>query len=80
MSKYDDLLNNVYLRQNEYDSHKILKELVERATPKAISWTKGNLVYEDWICPHCKEERDKYDEPIDKFCSNCGGALIINDY
>ena len=47
-----------------------------RDLPKAITYTVGDNVYNDWICPHCLEERDPYDNPDDKFCGNCGRALL----
>lgn len=63
-----------------YDDIKAFDELVEKTIPKEIKWTKGKPVYELWICPHCKEERDPYDEVIDKYCGNCGGALKKERY
>ena len=47
--------------------------------PREITWTTGKEVYEDWICPHCKEESCPYDEPVGDYCYNCGNPIIYKE-
>ena len=79
MNKYEMMMYNPKIQDLDLEEYNLVKELVDKQVPKKITWTKGNSVYEYWICPHCKDERDPYDEPRDKYCSNCGGALIEED-
>lgn len=80
MNKYKQALNNCVNRWAHTKDWNLLKELVEKATPKAPSgkhsgWRSPDgasvLTFFEYKCPCC--ERRVTD--IDNFCPNCGQAL-----
>lgn len=69
-----------------YNSESLIKELVDRATPKkpiikqsingSFDWEKEEIINYH-VCPNgCKQVRDEY---VDKFCSECGQAIDWRD-
>ena len=67
-----------YVEHREYSNAvKLLKELVERATPKKITQTDKNVEYYiEYRCPNC-ESGVEYNEQ--QFCDVCGQALDWGD-
>ena len=52
----------------------ILKELVDKETPKKVIIKKyGDFNIGDYYCPHCNQQINEEFEP--KYCKDCGKAL-----
>lgn len=81
MNKYQEVLKKVENAYNyemyfENSDFNIIKELVDRATPKkpeyeGDSYYKGEIVYDTWICPSCGE-RYEVDYHDYEYCPKCG--------
>ena len=89
MSKYQEAYNHIlhcdrdkphsYISDAYRNDLSVLKELVEKATPKKPNlwgdgYADGELVYDMYDCPNCGKsyeiEYEKYD-----YCPHCGQAL-----
>jgi hypothetical protein len=65
MNKYEEVLLDITVLPYQF---KILKELVERATPKKVIYENNDSGIGE--CPNCRERIFTPD-----FCPNCGQAL-----
>lgn len=80
MSKYQEALDSAVDSGISMKDWTLLKELVEKATPKARSVEHSGqrspdgasvVMFFKYYCPCCKSRISE----IDKFCQNCGQRL-----
>lgn len=75
-----DELDRPVMNTQKQDNMNILKELVDKETPKKPDYEgdgyddNGQMIYDTWICPNCGKryevDYDDYD-----YCPNCGQRL-----
>lgn len=94
MHDYEDtlheVLNRVYRNTDDCemriskDCYKLIREALEKQIPKKPDFEgdgyddKGNIIYDTWICPCCKEHYEVYYDDY-KHCPNCGQVLDWSD-
>ena len=82
MNKYEkSMIESVDRRDKE--NYKILKELVDRATPQkpeisGDGLSDGKIVYDTWYCPGRNQEFE-IDYDMHDFCPRCGQAIDNSD-
>ena len=94
MNKYEEALDNIgslYMYDEDgeadcmlsesfmKDDYDILKELVEKETPKkpyyeGDGYSDGELVYDTWICPNCGKSYEVDYEEYER-CPHCGQKI-----
>ena len=74
MSEYELILHFPCMKKLMNEDYKLIKELVERATPKKVIYHNEDVRYFD--CPSCKTAIS-YDNDVKdhKYCLDCGQAL-----
>lgn len=74
----DDLqdYHNHYHDDVSFENYKLLKELVEKATPKKVKYSYFKSQLSNYHCPNCGEAQGLYvNKRWRNFCDHCGQAL-----
>jgi PHP family Zn ribbon phosphoesterase len=70
----NDKGDKLFIEENVFKSFDVLKELVEKETPKKVNY---ETYYEEYYtyeyCPNCHMDYDLYEYL--KYCPNCGQRL-----